>query len=277
MKALARFEESYLDYRPEKGQTADKITRDSYAILGDILGENGGTAMFQGPMRLAVMAVRGRHVLNTDRRVPLGVGLAAAALGNMAHRSALGLFFERALFADPRSDCSYTAWSGFPMRRLNLTADNLPHAIMASCSIPMLLNGITIPGAPKGLYRDGGIIDYHFDLPFFHHDPDSLVLYPHFTDRIIAGWFDKHLGWRKARAGNASNVVLVAPSAEFVSRLPYGKIPDRKDFTTLETEDRIRYWRLVLDETERLSDAFETLIETGQFAGQVQPILGEAE
>jgi hypothetical protein len=33
----------------------------------------------------------------------------------------------------------------------------------------------------KAVYRDGGLIDYHIDLPF---QSKGIVLYPHFTDSI---------------------------------------------------------------------------------------------
>ncbi|GER03257.1 hypothetical protein JCM17846_09390 [Iodidimonas nitroreducens] len=285
LAAFSRFEQAYLEYRYEPHHKANDITRDSYAILDEILGPDGREQVFHGPMRLAVMAVRGRHLLNFDHPIPLGLGLAAAAAGNLISRRALGGFFERALFADPRSTLDYADWGGFPFRRFDLNADNLRQAIMASCSIPMVLNGIgDIPGAMGGLYRDGGIIDYHFDLPFFPNDPnkpdnrekpdnrDKIVLYPHFIDRIIPGWFDKPLRWRKARATHAANVLLIAPSPAFVARLPYGKIPDRKDFRALSTEDRLAAWRTVLAETERLSDALDEMIETGTLPDHIRPI-----
>lgn len=271
--AFDRMEEAYLAYAYKPGDTAEDITRDSYAILDKVFGQHGAQAVFQGPMRLSVMAVRGRHILNSDKRVPLGAGLMAAAMGNLVSRKSLGLFFERALFSDPRSDISYADWTGFPMHRLHLSPGNIKSAIMASCAIPFVLNGIAnIPGAPAGLYRDGGIIDYHFDLPYLQQDPDGIVLYPHFFDQLIPGWFDKPLLWRRARMANLDNVLLIAPSASFISSLPYGKIPDRKDFTRFSLNDRLTYWRRVLAETDRLAEAFEDIVEHGLLPDVVKPL-----
>lgn len=74
-----------------------------------------------------------------------------------------------------------------------MTPGNLKPALQASGSIPYLMNGVQqIPGAPKGVYRDGGPVDYHLDVPF-GLDGSGIVLYPHFSQRIIPGWFDKHL------------------------------------------------------------------------------------
>lgn len=261
--AFARFEEAYLDCRFVAGQSPAGISAESRKTLGALLGESGAAEIFAGPMRLHVMAVRGRHLLGSARRLPLGAGLAAAALGNLAGRRALGGFFERALFADPRSDLDFVRFADFPFRRIDLDAGNLRDAIMASSSIPLLLEGVRdIAGAPPGRYWDGGIIDYHFDLPFLDRDPEGIALYPHFLDRIIPGWFDKSLARRhRARPGDA--VLLIAPSPEFVAGLPFGKIPDRKDFLRLADTERLRYWRRVLAETERLADDLRETVARG--------------
>ena len=87
---------------------------------------------------------------------------------------------------------------------------------------------------PDGHYWDGGIIDYHFD--FANCAGDGLVLYPHFSDQVVTGWFDKALSWRRNSQRNSNgrpaldNVVIVAPSQAYIAALPYGKIPDRSDF-----------------------------------------------
>ncbi|CAM2855319.1 hypothetical protein PSDI105340_07590 [Pseudoalteromonas distincta] len=49
---------------------------------------------------------------------------------------------------------------------------------------------------------------------------------------------------------------MITPSKEFVASLPYGKIPDRNDFTDLDADTRIKYWNTVFSETERLADYF---------------------
>jgi hypothetical protein len=110
-----------------------------------------------------------------------------------------------------------------------------------------------IAGSPPGIYRDGGIIDYHFDLKI--NNP-GLILYPHFNSEPKAGWFDKNLK-RKVAPQNYDNVVMISPSKEFIAGLPYGKIPDRNDFTDLDADTRIKYWNSVFSETEKLAEAFD--------------------
>jgi hypothetical protein len=144
--------------------------------------------------------------------------------------------------------------------------------LLASASIPLVLEGVRdIPGAPAGLYWDGGIVDYHLHLPYAAV-PD-LVLYPHFSDRIVPGWLDKSLPWRVARGPWLDDVVLLAPTREFLATLPHGKLPDRGDFRRYAGDDarRMRDWRRAMAECERLAEAFYAFVERpGTIA--VQPL-----
>jgi hypothetical protein len=117
-----------------------------------------------------------------------------------------------------------------------------------------------------------GITDYHFDMPF--HQGDGLVLYPHFYPTVTAGWFDKMLPWRQVNPANFDNVLLLTPTAEFVSRLPFGKIPDRKDFEHFDDATRLAYWQQVLDESERLAEDFADLLEGDRILENMKPLMG---
>ncbi len=84
-----------------------------------------------------------------------------------------------------------------------LNEQNVASWLLASASIPGVMSAIRdIPDAPVGSYRDGGLIDYHLDLPF---QSQGIVLYPHFTDSITPGWFDKMLKNRKANPGKSGS------------------------------------------------------------------------
>ena len=120
------------------------------------------------------------------------------------------------------------------------------------------------------MYRDGGIIDYHFDLSF---GPDEgLVLYPHFYDKPTPGWFDKGLKRRVPHKSSYDNVVMLVPSKSFIASLPFGKIPDRKDFENLEADARIRYWQTVLKETDRLGEYFMTNANNDRLVDLIKPL-----
>ena len=122
-----------------------------------------------------------------------------------------------------------------------------------------------LPGAGAGTFRDGGLLDYHLDLPY---SGDGIVLYPHFTDRVIPGWFDKTLPWRRASVERLQDVLLLAPSKEYLARLPYGKLPDRNDFKRFmgDAPSRQKYWHAAMDESRRLGDEFLELAANGSLA-----------
>ena len=123
----------------------------------------------------------------------------------------------------------------------------------------MVMAGIEdIPGCPQGMYRDGGIIDYHFD---FKINTDGLVLYPHFNANPKAGWFDKRLK-RPIRKANYDNVVMICPTDEFIASLPYQKIPDRTDFSDLKDDERISYWKQVFRQSELLAEELHHIVST---------------
>jgi hypothetical protein len=172
--------------------------------------------------------------------------------------------WRRVWFTDPRH-APLPLSGDFPTHVAPLRADNLIDALHATAAIPLVVAGVRDPmHAPPGRYRDGGLVDYHLDLPYPKFD--GLVLYPHFYSHVVPGWFDKALPWRRAKPQRLDNVVLVAPSPEWVARLPYGKIPDRGDFTQMDDAARQRYWKQVTAETARLGDAFLEAVDGGDLA-----------
>ena len=152
------------------------------------------------------------------------MGLSKSYMLNRVNRKLLGSQYERFIFGPATSDLSITDSYNFKTQNIALTQNNLKDALLASGSIPLVMQGIkNIAGSPVGMYRDGGIIDYHFDLKI--NNP-GLILYPHFNSEPKAGWFDKNLK-RKVSPLNYDNVVMITPSKEFIVSLPYGKIPER--------------------------------------------------
>lgn len=273
LAAFERFLDAYLSYSWSPDHSPARITSDTFRVLQALMGRKGVGDILAHPfMRLNIMTVRSKRPVDSEHPLALKLGMTAAAVSNAVHRPSLGLLFERALFEDSRNEASFCRLDELPHQRIALSEDNLEMALLASSSIPTILEGVRdIAGAPPGTYRDGGITDYHLNLPYLE-DLNGLVFYPHFTDRIIPGWFDKFLPWRKADEANLSRMLVVCPSPEMLDRLPHKKIPDRKDFVNMPDEDRLAYWRIVLSETEHMADDFHDVIEGDRIAERLEPL-----
>ena len=272
LAAIERFETAYIHQSFSEKPDVHEITATSRQIIDRVLGANGVEEVLQHPVfRTHVMAVRSRHVLATESRWLLGAGLLTAATLNLISRKSLGLFFERALFYDARDLPPFFDATGFPLQQIALSPRNLEDAIVATGSIPLVLTGVRdIDGAVPGVYRDGGLIDYHHDLA--HSAADRLTLYPHFYSHIVPGWFDKKLGWRRPHPEHVDRTILISPSDEFVSRLPNRKIPDRTDFVNFSPPERIAAWEACTEACRELADDFNEILAKEQLAAHLQPL-----
>lgn len=273
--AIDRLQDAYINQTYETKPTPADVSRESEKILNHMLDGNGESAVLSHPcFRLNVMSVRSKGLTGHDKKASLIPGLMLTALGNTVSRKFLKLFFERALFHDSRDLPPFYNMNEFPIHRVGLSDKNLKSALMASGSIPLVMSGVqNIPGAPTGVYRDGGVIDYHLDIPFLN-DNSGIVLYPHFTNRIIPGWLDKQLPWRKPKMDHMNNVLLITPSSKFLDRLPHQKIPDRNDFYKFAGKDaeRISYWNTAVDMGQDMADEFMEYVENGRIREYIRPI-----
>lgn len=259
--------QEYSTERPDRHE----VSREARRLVHYVLGESGAAEIAGNPLiRTHIIADRARGVMRTERPAVLAAGLAACGLTNAVSRRSLGWFFERTVFASQPGALPF-AFDDLPTRHVALTGDNVGEALMATGSIPLVMEGVRgVPGAPGALFRDGGITDYHFDLPF--SQVEGLVLYPHFYAGLVPGWFDKMVRWRRIHPERFDNVVVLAPSADFVATLPYGKIPDRKDFEVMGTRQRLDYWARVLDASHALGDAVAELVENGRGLDDIRPL-----
>lgn len=273
--AIDRMEDAYIHQTYSLKPSPREVSTTSRGILETMLGEDGPREILAHPVnRLGLLAVRCRGLTAQEARPALALGLLAAIAANLVRRRFLRLFFRQTLFHDSRTALPYQNDGSWPRDHAPLTPMNLKHAILASGSIPWVMQGKKkIQGAPPGVYRDGGILDYHLDIPF-GLDSRGIVLYPHFSRRVIPGWFDKRLSWRKPSAHRMANVLLVAPSDDFVSRLPCGKIPDRTDFHRFAGNDKARFaaWRQVADAGRQLAEDYMEAVISGSIRHRVMPM-----
>jgi len=269
--ALERFAEAYLAQRFPPRPPPSLVSRTSQGILDAILGEDGEAQVLAHPWaRLHVMTNRCRGLTAVEQRHVQTLGLALGALGNLVSRRTLGLHLERVIFHSAGEGSPFSGLADLPSVHVPLTRGNLRPALLASGAIPLVISGVRIPEARDGVYRDGGLLDYHLDIDY--GAGEGWVLYPHFYPHVVPGWFDKALRWRRAGPANFRRVLLVSPSPEFVARLPFGKIPDREDFVRLTDAERIRAWRQVVAESERLGEEFREGLATGRLVERIQPL-----
>ncbi len=236
------------------------VSRTVRALLENVLDGRGEEMLDNPGYLLSVITVRGIGPLAGTRgsRWREMAGFLRAAAGNAVSRSRLAGAMERVVFHDARDDAAWlrTSFDAFSSHYVGLSPHNLQAALLASGSIPLVLEAVSdIHGAPPGNYWDGGLIDYHLHLPY--QRDAGLVLYPHFTDHIVPGWLDKSMPWRRARDSALDNVILVSPSPSFVARLPNRKLPDRRDFKHYGQDHaaRIRDWTYAIGESQRMADA----------------------
>ncbi len=269
---LSKLAELYTQQRFSKGVSAEEVSRKSVAFLQELLGGREDYLLAHPVYRLSVVVVRSLGLLQHDSKGRLGMGLMSAIGANMLSRRHLSRFMERGFVHDVRQKTPVSTHAEFPRHEVTLSSDNLLSALLASASIPMVMSAVhDIPGAPAGVYRDGGLLDYHLDLPY---EQPGIVLYPHFTDRVVPGWFDKTLPWRKGDAARLQDVLLLSPSRDYLEALPDRKLPDRKDFETYLGDDagRERSWQRAIAESDRLGDEFLELLATGRLLERVQPL-----
>ena len=213
---------------------------------------------------LTVISIKAQHIFQSDKSLPLLASVAGIIGSNALARKHNRLFMQRVI-SQPLSGQQFKVEDEFFTHYQTLNQDNVTPWLMASASIPGVMAAIRdIPDAPKGSYRDGGLIDYHIDLPF---ESQGIVLYPHFTDSITPGWFDKILKKRKANPENQARTLLISPSQDYLQSLPLGRLPDRKDFTLkgLNQKQRIQMWNQCVAESQRLGDEFLEMVEKQNF------------
>lgn len=272
MAAFDRARTAYIEQTYPPKPSVAYIGRTAHEILAVLLGETGTDEILAHPwLRVHVVTAESRHAVASERYGVQATALALAAAGNLLHRRTLALHVRRVIFhADP-SPASFTAFTDFPTRHRALTRESLAPVLLASGAIPLLFPGVRIPGDGDRVHRDGGVIDYHLAVDY--GAGDGLVLYPHFYPHLVPGWFDKSLPWRRGRGAGLRRTLVIAPSPEFVSTLPGGRIPDRRDFARLDDATRIRTWHAVVAAVERHADEMAELVAMGpRIADHIRPL-----
>jgi hypothetical protein len=261
----------YTNLSFDKKMKREDVSAICQQMLQQLVHGNEANIVQHPDYHLAVLSIKAQHVFQSDKALPL-----LAAIGGIVGTTAVGRkhsrHFMQRVISQPNIGQQFKIQDdAFQTHYQSLTEENVTAWLMASASIPGVMSAVRdIPHAPKGSYRDGGLIDYHIDLPF---ESKGIVLYPHFTDSITPGWFDK-LFKRTANPNNQARTLLISPSQTYLDSLPLGRLPDRKDFNLkgFSHAERVKLWQACISESPRLGDEFLELVEKQNFADVMQPL-----
>jgi hypothetical protein len=272
VETLDKFTESYLKQIYTSKPTRKNVTDESIRILNDFLKDKDIDFIInRSKMNLNIISAQCTGLSGIESNAALALSFIPAVMVNMISRKLLLKIYTRTLFHDTRNTPPFINCFKNP-NRVKLSEKNFKQALLSSGSIPFVMEGIkNISGAPSGTYRDGGLTDYHINLDF--GVKDGIVLFPHFSSRVIPGWLDKSLTWRKPDKNYFSNTVLVAPSKKFLGSLPLGKIPDRTDFKTFfgRDDERLKYWNEVISKSSIIGEEFMEAVSSGKIKDIIKP------
>jgi predicted acylesterase/phospholipase RssA len=269
--AFARLGELYTNQRYSAKPDRKEIDRVCQRLLADFIGGYEDEVVNHPDYRLHLLTVRGLRALAAPPHARAELtGFAMASLLNLASRERLAHVLERVVVSDSRGAPHWmeSGFDKFTTHFAPLNEANLGAALLASGTLPLIMEPVrALAHAPEGTYWDGGIIDYNLALPYSRLGEQEIVLYPHFSEHIVPGWLDKAMPWRRAARGAnrawLDNVVVVAPTPEFLRTLPRGKLPDRKDFKFYGTDHdgRIKNWQQAIGQGARLRDELAAFVE----------------
>ncbi|MEN6638401.1 MAG: hypothetical protein ABFC95_04300 [Smithella sp.] len=262
-----RFMDAYINISVTRKDTPATILEKFSHILNAYIEDDAlPFALANKRYRLSVITVRSRGLVASENILLQKSALAACYVLNFFSRNHVYRFADRVVFYNGSKPPPFCFQPEFRGRYVRLNEINFRHAVMASGAIPLVVAGVkNIFGAPRGVYRDGGLIDYHLSHQYAAKEND-LVLFFHHQERIIPGWLDKKIKKRAPDDQTLNNVVMVFPSQYFIDRLPDGKVPDRDDFLTYidDSRRRIENWNTAVALSAPLGEDFLELVASGK-------------
>ena len=258
--------------RDNPGTVSDKIRENVRAFINE---KDIAHILNHSKFDLAIHVVRSKNLAASENQKVEGLALLMSAGINVIQSSLMSVFYERAIFHTPKIKPGFVS-KGYKGILARINEKNIEQVALATGSLPYLIKGVAgIFGAPEGVYRDGGLINYQLNQDY--SPGDGLTLFFHYQERITPGWFDKRLPWRKPSAKILDRVLQIYPEESFKEILPGRKIPDRNDFMTFvdNPSERIRRWDEVCKKSEILADEFMETVESGQICNRVEPLIPE--
>ncbi len=264
---------AYINTRYSRNDNPSSVLEKLTGLINEYLEDDAlPFALANKRYRLAIITARSRGLVASETQWLQKVGLAACYLFNRISRNNIYHFAERVVFYNCSMPPSFCLQPQFRGRFVRINEINFKYAVMASGAIPLVVAGVrNIYGAPRGIYRDGGLIDYHLTHQFAAKEKET-VLFFHHQERIIPGWLDKNLLRRMPDEETLSNVLMVFPTESFTEKLPGGRIPERTDFITYldDQETRIKNWYKAVELSAPLGEDFIELVESGRLKDVVE-------
>jgi len=274
-KSYLKLMEAYIRMSIRRGDSAAAIRKQLMDVLDAYLEDDAlPFALAHKRYRLTVLTARARHLIASETAWIQTSGLSLCFLMNALSRSRLDHFLERVVFFNGPTKPRFCLHRSFRGRFVPLNRANFKHALLASGAVPVFVAGVRdIYGAPRGVYRDGGLLDYHQTHDFTEKD-DEVTLFFHYQERIIPGWFDKRLNHRQTPDDVLDHTLMVFPTEEFVESLPLWKLPDREGFRKFmdDPERRILNWQEAVKRSVPLGEQFLELVESGKLKRMVEPL-----
>lgn len=274
VKSYRRLIEAYISIKYDRTDTPKTIQETIRNAVNTYLEDDAIPFALAGKRyRLAIATARAKYLFACEGQIQR-VGFSAAFLLNAMNRSWLYGLVQRVIFYNGPRPPHFCLQDHFEGKAILLNEANFKYAVLASGAIPMVIAGIkNIYGAPTGIYRDGGLVDYHINQKYAAKK-EEITLFFHHQERIIPGWLDKKLKYRRPSDNMLENVVMVYPSEGFIGKLPGGKIPDRDDFKVFlsDPETRIKNWWRVVELSTPLGEKFLELVESKKIRHVVEKI-----
>ena len=271
-KSLDAFAHAYIDQHYGSSTTHADVQRETDTIIEKFLTATTIKEILNSDsFNFHCGAVKCKGLIAKENKLPLLSGLSLAVIRNFIGSDLLQSQFERTIFTDSRSPAPILNDNSFHNTLISLNAENFSPALTACGSIPYVMKGIKdIPGTEAGMYRDGGLLDYH-PIPNNFWKDNGLILYPHFYSHLTPNWFDKPYKNRRATAKQLDNVILISLSEKFLEKLPFGRLPDRHDFKRFYKRDaeRQKIWTECKNLSELLGEEFLKLMNENQLADSV--------
>ncbi len=273
VKSYRSFLESYIKTSYQRTDTPASILASMNEVINEYIEDDAVPfALANKRYRFAVTTARARNLAASETGLVQKLGLGFAWFFNATIPSYLRLFYERVVFYYSPLPPRFCLQQGFTGRMIPLNVTNFKAAVLASGAIPLVVAGIRdIYGAPVGIYRDGGLFDYHLNHEYTGKEGEITLFFHHQT-RIVPGWLDKRLKSRRPPEHILDNVLMVVPSEDFVRGLPGSRIPDREDFITYidDPATRMKNWREVVEKCAPLGEQFLETVESGRLREVVE-------